>query len=93
MNLTIESGSESSPDEANLHHNWIPQLPAGAGIPLPDILPHPELTNLNAANKGSTDLTIRNPGRPKARPIIKGTKATKESFERMRPHLFPSPGM
>ena len=88
LTVTIESNPAGSPDKATLNQGWIPPIPSGAAFPFPDIVPPPHFTGLDPANAGSTQVAIR---APKARPIIKGTKEAKESFERMKRALVGSP--
>ena len=81
LTVTIESSPTGSPDKATLNQGWIPPIPSGAAFPFPDIIPQPEFTGLDPANAGSTQVTVR---APKAHPIVRGTKESNESFERMK---------
>ena len=91
LTVTIEDNAADSPDKATLNHGWITPVPSGAAFPFPDIAPQPQFTGSDSANGGSTEVAIRMPGKPKARPIVRGTKEANESFERMKRVLAASP--
>ena len=83
LTVTIESSPDSSPEKASLHHGWIPELPSHATIPFPEIAPLPQFTSPTSADRTTTEVAIRAPGRSKSRPIVRGTPEANESFQRM----------
>ena len=85
--MTIESSPTGSPDKASLNHGWRPAIPSSAAFPFPDIVHQPQFTSLSPTNEESTQVTMRTPGRSKARPIVRGTQEANESFERMKRSL------
>lgn len=84
LTVTIESSPATSPEKASLNHGWNPEIPGGAAFPFPDIAPQPQFAG------GSLQLA---PGKPRVRPIVRGTQEANESFERMKHSLASSPCM
>ena len=51
-----------------------PAIPSDAAFSFPDIVPQPQFTSLSPADKESTQVAMRTPGRSKARPSVRGTQ-------------------
>ena len=84
LTVTIESSPSSSPEKASLNRGWIDQDPSAEAFPFPDIVSQPDFTSVTPADAESTQIAMPLLVRSKNRPIVKGTKAANESFERMQ---------
>ncbi|KAM0799491.1 hypothetical protein BDR22DRAFT_890382 [Usnea florida] len=84
LTVTIESSPSSSPEKASLNRGWIDQDPSAEAFPFPDIVPQHDFTSVTPADGESTQMAMPLLVRSKNRPIVKGTQAANESFERMQ---------
>ena len=87
------SSHDGSPDKASMNQSWSPHIVGDTPFSFPDTVAQSQFTNLISANEGSTKVTIRDPGKPKSRPIVRGTQEANESFERMKLSLASFPCM